>query len=323
MTLVYAFAASLALATLVEVLLPGRSLYQSGSFAVIVVAITLIAISRVRRIVREERKGAAWAWSVSAGCALLGVALAANALFAPQPRRIIGAPGVAIAAPELHGRLRFPTLHAVGKSAGVTLIRAGGGKTRIAGGGHAYLAAFLLKAQLRHVVLIAARDRHGGHLTITQPQGSAFLSPVLLMRTRQHILGLNLPFDEFALPGVHRLGTAVLFSPKQAATLHRFDARGEAALLFVLTDDVQHSLPSGIAIARSGQRVRVANITMRGTVLRYPAVEVLAIPYLPFVGLGLFGILGSLFLRSGEPPQNSVELVNEKPSILADGVTTE
>ena len=71
----------------------------------------------------------------------------------------------------------------------------------------------------RTVVAVKAFDARGNHLTITQPQGAVFLSPVLMMQHEQTISGLRVPFDSFNVPAAQRVVKALLFSPAEAAVM--------------------------------------------------------------------------------------------------------
>ena len=79
--------------------------------------------------------------------------------------------------------------------------------------------SFMLRTLPRDVVYVEARDLHGSRLTVTQPQGAVFLSPVLLMQHRQTIAGMDLPFDSFNVPSAQRVVKAIMFTPAQAAAL--------------------------------------------------------------------------------------------------------
>ena len=145
-------------------------------------------------------------------------------------------------------------------------------------GSYTLTANAALRSVPRTVVEVDARDARGGHLTITQPNGSAFLSPVLLMQSTQTIYGLTLPFDSFALPGVHRIVKAVLFSQQEAASLPTLAAQGGAVVLFDMEDETGNELPHAIAIARDEQPARIQNVVLTPKILTYPAIMVAATP---------------------------------------------
>src|SRR5581483_2184922 len=142
----------------------------------------------------------------------------------------------------------------------------------------------IVSAASRDVVYVEARDLTGDRLTITQPAGSVFLSPVLLMQQTQTIAGLTLPFDSFALPAAHRVAKAVLFSAQQAATLRGLSGSAPApAVLFAVDDESGRPLPHAIAIARDGASVVAGGLRFHATVLQYPAVHIAAAPALAAV----------------------------------------
>jgi len=76
-----------------------------------------------------------------------------------------------------------------------------------------------------NAVAVSAANGRGERLTVTQPSGAAFLSPVLLMEQTQSIAGMDVRYDSFAVPAVNRLVRAVLFNPQQAAQLHNLEGR--------------------------------------------------------------------------------------------------
>jgi hypothetical protein len=149
----------------------------------------------------------------------------------------------------------------------------------------------------RTVVAVDARDARGNHLTITQPSGSAFLSPVLLMQQTQTIDGLTLPFDSFALPGMHRLVKAVLFTEQEAASLPTLAAQGQGAVvLFDMEDESGNELPHAIAIARDGKAAVIQGIRLTPTLIDYPAVLAVSVPDVPVVAIGILAAIGGLVL---------------------------
>ncbi|HEY5257886.1 MAG TPA: hypothetical protein VIJ12_05840, partial [Candidatus Baltobacteraceae bacterium] len=144
---------------------------------------------------------------------------------------------------------------------------------------------------------VAAYDSAGQHLTITQPNGTVFLSPVLTMQQRQRISGVPLPFDTFAVPAQHRIVHVFLFDPQQAAALLRgFDSGGRDAVLFAVDDDADRPAANGIAVASDGTTVAAGGLRLRATTASYPAVAISAVPMPAVVALGLLVVgLGALW----------------------------
>ncbi|MGA8533029.1 MAG: hypothetical protein WB615_02845, partial [Candidatus Tumulicola sp.] len=206
-------------------------------------------------------------------------------------------PGQRVQVADVGGSLVFPIAGTDAVSAGdVVLERPNRAALTIAGSGR-NTGTFVLRPILRNVVYVDARDARGGLLTVTQPSGSSFLSPVLLMQQRQTIAGLNVPFDSFAVPAAHRLVKAVLFSSQEAAMMHGLGAGAGAAVLFAVDDENDRPLPHAIAAARSGVSLDAGGLRLRGIVFSYPAVELVAVPSLAAVIAGGLLVFGGLIAR--------------------------
>jgi hypothetical protein len=263
-----------------QILVPNRALFHTGWYNVALAALAVSAAIGLRR-----------APLIAFGVAVIAFAGIASGLLGPDPRTVIGAPGASVRVNEAGGTLVFPLVQA--DAATVMLER---GPRAVPIGNHRFTATALLRPVPRSVVAIDAFDRRGAHLTITQPTGSAFLSPVLLMENAQSIDGLDLPYDSFALPAAHRIVKAVLFSQEQAASLPALVSANGPVVLFDLEDETGVSIPHGIGIARDGDTVALGGLRLRPTVLNYPAIEVLAIPDLAVVAAGALAILIGLLL---------------------------
>jgi hypothetical protein len=147
----------------------------------------------------------------------------------------------------------------------------------------------------RDVVDVEVRDLLGNRLTVTQPSGGVFLSPVLLMQARQTIDGMDLPFDSFNVPAARRVVKAILFTPAEAAVvLHDPSAVGQPAVLFAVDDESERPLPHAIALSAGGAAVHAGGLSLRGEATSYPEVEVISIPNFPVVTIGTLLVLGGL-----------------------------
>lgn len=260
---------------LVQYAVPGQSLYHLGWYNVLLAALGIWAIGASMR---------ARMWLFAFGIAALAFAGVANGLLGPDDQTVIGAPGASVAT-EAGVTIAFPPLD---RATDVPRLRVTPGA--------------LLRAVDRTVVEVQARDARGGRLTITQPTGSAFLSPVLLMQQQQTIFGLSLPYDSFALPAVHRLAKAVLFSRDQAAALPALAAIGGPVVLFDLEDETGAAIPHGIGIAGDGRTVTIDGVRLEPNVRSYPAIEVIAIPDLAVVALGILAVSAGLLLTLRPKP---------------------
>jgi hypothetical protein len=283
-------------AVALEILLPGQAVYHAGWYNVAlgaVVAIALIAARRLFRRANSQRERIAVA-AVALGAAVAGFAGIASGLLAPDNQTVVGAPGERVAVESL-GVLAFPLASSDARASGsVTLVRRLGGPIEI--GERARDAGnFILRTISRSVAYVEARDLRGNRLTITQPEGSAFLSPVLMLEHRQTIAGVDLPFDSFNVPAARRVVKAVLFTPAQAAMLLRgsVDA-GEPAVLFAVDDQNERPLAHAIALSAGGRAVRAGGLSLRAVVAGYPAVEVVAAPNLVATVFGALLVIGGV-----------------------------
>jgi len=288
-----ATATLVAIAVVIEIVLPGRAVYHAGWFNVTLAALTLVTIELGRRALQqahELRRRIAIA-AVMLGVAICGLAGIASGLFAPDNQTFVGAPGSRVRVEAL-GVLVFPIGATAGGEAPVALERQTGGAMEI--GAHSRDAgSFILRGVPRAVVYVEASDLHGNALTITQPTGSAFLSPVLLMEHRQSIAGMDLPFDSFNVPAARRVVKAVMFSADQAAMLLHGGAQlGAPAVLFAVDDEHERPLPHSIALSAAGQPVLAGDLRLRGVVATYPGVEVVAAPNIFAVVVGWLLLLG-------------------------------
>lgn len=263
-----------------QIFVPGRALYHTGWYNVALAALAIWGIVATRRQPL-----------VAFGVAVIGFAGVASGLLGPDARTVIGAPGASVRVDEAGGTLIFPLVQDAAST--VTLER---GSSARPIGERSFTATALLRAVPRSVVAIDASDQRGARLTITQPTGSAFLSPVLLMENTQNINGLNLPYDSFAVPAAHRIVKAVLFSQAQAASIPALANAHAPVVLFDLEDDTGTSISHGIGVARDGDTVVLGGLRLRPTVLTYPAIEVISIPDLAVVAAGALAMLIGLLL---------------------------
>lgn len=238
-------------------------------------------------------------WLTLVGTCVLAFAFVANGLLAPDTLDILGAPGQEVRSPDDGSAVSFPAVERTGDAVRLS------GRPQLASG-HAtrdiwplvYTADRRYDVLRRTVVYVSAYDARGGSLTITQPSGSAFLSPVLLMSHTQTIAGLNVPFDSFAVPAAHRLVKCVYFTAAQSAVMHGASPGGSGdRVLFAVDDQFDVPLPHAIVLAGTGERVSVAGIGLRGITLDYPQIRRTSIPNLFAVGAGLLLLVASLAVR--------------------------
>jgi hypothetical protein len=256
-------------------------------YNVALAALLIVTIAVARRRFREvnEARGRIAVIAVVAGVTIAGLAGIASGLFGPDNQTIIGAPGQRMRLEGL-GTVIFPLAeNGLSSLATVSIER------HDAGG-------FIVRTLPRDVAYVEARDLRGNPLTITQPTGAAFLSPVLLMQHRQRIAGLDLPFDSFNVPAERRVVKALLFTPVQAAmVLHHTGRTADAAVLFAVDDENDRPLPHAIVLSDGGRTVRAGGLLLRATVGSYPSVEIISAPNLTATIVGaILAIAGLIAL---------------------------
>lgn len=290
-------AALVAAAVLLQLFLPDRAIWHQGWYSVALVGLVALLALRTRAALAKARTGSGPAiLALAFGGAALAFGGIASGLLAPDPQQIVGAPGSAVPVADVGGSIDFATLQSGDPPA---LAVPGSALLPIAS--QRYTADFVLQATPRTVIGVDARDGKNAHLTITQPTGSAFSSPVLLMQQTQRISGLDLPFDTFAVPAAHRIVNVVLFSPQQVALMSGISGPPRSVVLFAVDDETDRPLPHAIRLANDGQTVAVGGLRLRARVLRYPAVEIEAIPSIPALGIGFAALAVGvgLFVRGG------------------------
>ena len=282
-------------AVVVEIAIPGRGVYHAGWYNVGLIALAILTLVAARRRFRAATTPRARAAVVglTIGTVIVAVAGVASGLFGPDDQTFVGAPGQRISVEGL-GVLSFPFAASPASGTDVTLERplgaalAIGARARDAG-------SFILRGVPRDVAYVEAHDPRGGRLTVTQPLGAVFLSPVLLMQHRQNIAGLDLPFDSFNVPAARRVVKAVLFTPAQAAMLLHGRARAdEAAVLFAVDDENERLLPHAIALSDGGSAVWAGGLLLSARVQSYPAIEVVSAPNLIATTLGTILVCGAI-----------------------------
>jgi len=291
-----------------EIVLPGQPAYHTGWYNIGLAALAILVVVNGRKQWKAARGSRARMAivAVAFGAAAVAVAGVANGLFAPDDRNVVGAPGERVRVEDV-GTLSFP-LTGEDRAAPVVVTLARPLHVPLEIGPHARNAgSFILRALPRDVVDVEVRDLLGNRLTVTQPNGGVFLSPVLLMQTRQTIAGMDVPFDSFNVPAARRVVKAILFSPAEAAVLmHDPGALGpergrRAAVLFAVDDENDRPLPHAIVMSAGGAAVRAGGLWLRADVISYPEIEVIWAPNVAVVALGallaLAGISGLLMSR--------------------------
>ena len=266
-----------------EIVVPGKAIYHSGWYNTVLIAALVILGMLIRSTLANRSQIARFGIvCLASGVAIAGFTAIASGLLGPENHEVIGAPDSHVPAADFGGELAFPSLHRDGRIGGTVMLARGSHETSI--GSWQYVGATILALHPRSVIMIEAGPASGGSLTITQPSGNtAFLSPVLLMRKTQMLPGMNLPFDTFALPAVHRIVRVVYFSAREVATQRAlgraaFAHMSGAAVLYALETETGQDIPRGFQLAASGEPVSIDGLRLRGTVLQFPAVEIVSAP---------------------------------------------
>jgi hypothetical protein len=306
-----AAALAVVVAVILQIVLPGRAVYHTGLYNVLLIALVVVTIVGGRRAFRGAPLRVRLAIiAMVLGAAITGFAGAANGLLAPDNVTIVGAPGERIRVDDLGGALVFPLAAAMSANAPPVILERPAHAPATIAARSRNIGSFILRTLPRDVIYVEVHDLQGNHLTVTQPAGRAFLSPVLLMEQRQTIAGMDLPFDSFNVPAQRRVVKAVLFSPAQAAMLlHGTAGMGRPAVLFAVDDENDRPLPHAIGLAVGGASVRAGGLLLGATVLTYPTVEIVAAPALFAVALGTMLVLAALAaLLAGDHRTNVPQL---------------
>ena len=125
-----------------------------------------------------------------AGLAVVDLAGLASGLLGPDTATIVGTPGTVAPIPVLGAAAFFAPADAdaLARGAGsVVLRRRGHSAIELGVGTRRLLGDSVVSLTPRPALYVEAWDARGAHLTVTQPAGTAFLSPVLQFGTRQRI----------------------------------------------------------------------------------------------------------------------------------------
>lgn len=270
--------------TAAQAVYPGASVYHTGWYNAVDIALLVVAAAGYRRR--------------NAVVALFGAAVivftgAASGLMGADTHLVVGAPGAAVRDADAGGSFDFPLANS-----GDPVILQRGTHAISIGTGPRYSGGFAMWRTPRTVVYIEAADADGNHLTITQPTNASFLSPVLLMQQTTAIAGMNVRYDTFSVPALRRNVKAVLFTEQQAAQLRSNPPiTGKPAVLFAVSDNADHIVSNGIGLVPSGERKNIGGLILGATAGTYPAITVASIPYFPVFIAGLLVFVVGLALN--------------------------
>jgi len=236
-----------------------------------------------------------------AGAIVVDLAGLASGLLGPDTATIAGTPGTVAPIPALGAAAFFAATDAdaLARGAGsVVLRRRGRPAIELGAGTRRLLGDSVITLSPRPAVYVEAWDARGAHLTVTQPTGTAFLSPVLQFGTRQRITdALTVPVDAFSTPAQHRTFRALYFSPRDLAAFpHRIGDPNRPAVILTAADDAGR--PLGITLSQGG-RVALGGVTLQVTLGTYPVLAIASAPdpVALALGLGVF-VLGLVWLAA-------------------------
>lgn len=226
----------------------------------------------------------------SLGGALLAACVAVAAFLVGQPQRVPAAPGQTYRPPrDARVAVEFPPAPAVTRANAVwpsDVILDDGTAKRIARPGDTLRAgALVFRVALGPIAYVDVRGGHNQPVTVTQPDGAAFLSPFLTFNN----LDGNQPEDYFAVPALHRT-VQVDYWPG-------LPSRGIDVPFVALRISEENGGPLYEGVAVSGRTLRKAGIALTFSLGSYPVVTASSAPPLvPFwAGLALvaFGWLNA------------------------------
>jgi hypothetical protein len=274
---------------------PGLDLYHTWQYA----ALLSIAIIIIAGYVWEARNGSDGPAGQRVAIGLAGALAIAiggllSGLIGPDTLTVGGAPGSVTPVPDLGAAAFFssadPQTIARG-DATIALRQKGSAAIPVPDGGQLYLGTALAYSSSRPAAYIVAHDSHGNRLTVTQPNSSAFLSPVLLFPLQQPLRDKSYPLDTFALPGAHRIVRALYFSADDAQTFNHL-GRKQPALVLSVNDDNGKSV--GLTIAPSGRTVTVGDVEITATLGTFPELKVASVPHPALLVIGSVIFIGGV-----------------------------
>ena len=215
---------------------------------------------------------------------LVGIAGFSAALFGADLQTLVRAPGERVNLEEPQGIAAFPfTEDPAAASLRVSLVR--GSSSIDVGPSKRYLMQYVVWTVPRDMAEVSVGTARDEHLTVTQPSGTAFLSPVLLFAQTAAIAGKEYPVDTFSVPAVRRQVKAVYFSAGDVARLKT--ASAGPALLVAVEDDAGNVLPGALRMIATGSQATVGGLTIHVRTLTYPALVIASAPLLPLLVLGI------------------------------------
>jgi hypothetical protein len=281
-------------ATLAQDVVPGLDAYHGWQYATGLAFAAIVLIAALWRALRSGRAGDRRFAFALAGALTVTIGGLASGLLGPDTITVRGTPGTVTPVPDLGVAAFFGQTDAAGIAAGsaaITLRSRSAAAVDIVPGHPIYgsmSVEYLIPAP---AAFVDAHDAHGNHLTITQPQGAAFLSPILLFPNEQPIHGQSFPIDTFAVPAFSRVVRTLYFGVAEEKIFPNANFKGPVVLFSMSGDD---GAQGGISIAQSQKPVTLGGITLEATIGTYPRLAVASAPPLAASSIGVAAFLAGL-----------------------------
>ncbi len=273
------------------VLRPFQAALHGWQFAVaaaLVGAVLLLqGIAGLRPLTDEERFAALGAL----GGALLCAAMVAAAFAVGPPHEIAGAPGQATSVmPGASVFVDYPAaadaMFVPGAALVPVAVVAGNTRSELNDGDQMKVGQYVLRAEAGPMAKVRATSPSGGRVTVTQPQGAAFVSPYLLFPARNGAQRLDL----FAVPPLHRTVNVVYYDS------YRDDSRHISIpspfVIVQVAEENGGELFRGATV--SGKTIHGGGVNLTFLIGRYPLVMLGSAPAtLPYIA-GLLMLVAGL-----------------------------
>ncbi len=274
-------------ATLAQDLYPYTEIYHAWQYALVLAAAIVVLVGFAWAAFRAKEHGAALA---ALGCIVVALDGLTVGLIGPDTETIARAPGTVQPLPDLRAAAFFAATDRTGiadGSASVLVRRRNAPDLPVPEGTREYLGTSVLYTEPQRAAYVVARTKAGDRLTVTQPSGTAFLSPVLLFPKQQTIAKKTYRYDQFALPAEHRVINALYFSSRDLQTAGHTAGIGPGtdAVLFGVNDDNGGNVALGFD--PSGKSVLVGDVRLTATLGTYPELVIASGPEPIALGIGL------------------------------------
>jgi len=259
----------------------------------IVALIGLFLLANVASSVRPVRLGEGFAALGAIGGFVISIAFVAAELLVGPPQRIGGAPGQVYRPPHsAQLSVAFPEVDAgslAASSPDSVVVLIGDRRENLAIGSEVRIHSYVLTAQRWPAAYVSARSAAHVGQTVTQRNGIAFVSPVLLF---PQLDSDGLPVDSFEVPALHR-DVSVKYYPG-------LPQRGIDIPFVQLEIDEENGGPLFRGVSVSGRQLKHAGLDLIFTLGSYPVVSMAPTPdsFMFVVGICMtsLGLLGFIIV---------------------------